>query len=256
VSASMFAFTFHVIAIQRYPFNPFYACRHTFSVFYAGFGLRNDMKRLCQSFPSHTHVYSHVFPCADFHDMMLPRQRAVFLPEGIEKSDGLKENERSGLEIPRNRQMEEEIQCSGAMLPNCKGGERNRQWMVLNVSTSPSDSLPKYLSPTSNLSGNSYFSSGSEKWNDICLRLSSYVTGLLKETKLQSNTNSSLSNGPGTSPTLSLSKLTHSVLHLPLNKNMQCSDWQQRPLSSDQISYAALDAHVLLDIYEAIIHDT
>lgn len=36
-----------------------------------------------------------------------------------------------------------------------------------------------------------------------------------------------------------------------INKDMQCSDWQMRPLSSQQISYAVIDAYVLLEIWNA-----
>lgn len=42
-----------------------------------------------------------------------------------------------------------------------------------------------------------------------------------------------------------------------LNKAMQCSDWQRRPLLQEQISYAALDAHVLLQVWTAkLLEDT
>jgi ribonuclease D len=37
---------------------------------------------------------------------------------------------------------------------------------------------------------------------------------------------------------------------------MQLSDWEQRPLSSQQIEYAALDAHCLVKIMEKISNAT
>jgi hypothetical protein len=51
----------------------------------------------------------------------------------------------------------------------------------------------------------------------------------------------------------SLSKLSNEILGRYLKKNEQCSPWHQRPLSYDQITYAALDAIVLLKIYEKIL---
>ena len=40
-----------------------------------------------------------------------------------------------------------------------------------------------------------------------------------------------------------------------LNKTMQTSDWSRRPLSKQQITYAALDAEVLLDLYDVFTKD-
>ncbi|XP_075992344.1 exonuclease mut-7 homolog [Anticarsia gemmatalis] len=48
----------------------------------------------------------------------------------------------------------------------------------------------------------------------------------------------------------SLSSVVQSCFGLPLEKSEQCSNWELRPLRSTQIVYAALDAHVLLEIYE------
>ena len=50
--------------------------------------------------------------------------------------------------------------------------------------------------------------------------------------------------------TRGLSGLCESVLGLPLNKTDQISDWSRRPLRQSQISYAALDAFVCLEIYK------
>jgi hypothetical protein len=47
-----------------------------------------------------------------------------------------------------------------------------------------------------------------------------------------------------------LSALVAQQLGRPLDKTQQCSDWEQRPLTKQQISYAALDAYCLL-----LLHD-
>lgn len=47
----------------------------------------------------------------------------------------------------------------------------------------------------------------------------------------------------------SLSSLVQACFGLPLEKSEQCSNWELRPLRNTQIQYAALDAHVLLQIY-------
>jgi len=48
---------------------------------------------------------------------------------------------------------------------------------------------------------------------------------------------------------LGLSGLTASVLGRPLQKAEQISDWARRPLRSSQLTYAALDAFVGLEIF-------
>ncbi|KHN25207.1 Putative exonuclease mut-7 like [Glycine soja] len=48
----------------------------------------------------------------------------------------------------------------------------------------------------------------------------------------------------------SLSTICTEVLGFSLSKELQCSDWSYRPLTEEQITYAAMDAHCLLDIFE------
>ncbi|XP_047151109.1 uncharacterized protein LOC124823029 isoform X1 [Vigna umbellata] len=48
----------------------------------------------------------------------------------------------------------------------------------------------------------------------------------------------------------SLSTICAEVLGFSLSKELQCSDWSHRPLTEEQIRYAAMDAHCLLDIFK------
>ncbi|WVY89733.1 hypothetical protein V8G54_035247 [Vigna mungo] len=48
----------------------------------------------------------------------------------------------------------------------------------------------------------------------------------------------------------SLSTICAEVLGFSLSKELQCSDWSRRPLTEEQIRYAAMDAHCLLDIFK------
>ncbi|KAJ9518657.1 hypothetical protein QJQ45_018654, partial [Haematococcus lacustris] len=49
-----------------------------------------------------------------------------------------------------------------------------------------------------------------------------------------------------------LSTLCAALLGKPLDKAMQVSDWEQRPLSAKQIKYAAQDAHVLTRLHREL----
>ncbi|TMW69480.1 hypothetical protein Poli38472_001636 [Pythium oligandrum] len=50
----------------------------------------------------------------------------------------------------------------------------------------------------------------------------------------------------------SLKCLVKDVLGQPLDKREQCSDWEARPLTPDQITYAALDAYCLLLVQDQL----
>lgn len=72
---------------------------------------------------------------------------------------------------------------------------------------------------------------------DLCLLWKSLV-----DSGLHLPTNSDIGGN-------SLSSLVQACFGLPLEKAEQCSNWELRPLRSTQIQYAALDAHVLIQIY-------
>ncbi|KAJ8600901.1 hypothetical protein CTAYLR_010431 [Chrysophaeum taylorii] len=55
-----------------------------------------------------------------------------------------------------------------------------------------------------------------------------------------------------THPRQSLSSLARDTLGLPLDKRLQRSRWGSRPLADEMLTYAALDARVLLEAYRAI----
>ncbi|KAI4337996.1 hypothetical protein L6164_016353 [Bauhinia variegata] len=50
----------------------------------------------------------------------------------------------------------------------------------------------------------------------------------------------------------SLSTICGEVLGFSLSKELQCSDWSHRPLTEEQITYAAMDAHCLLEIFNVL----
>lgn len=51
---------------------------------------------------------------------------------------------------------------------------------------------------------------------------------------------------------IGLDSLCQEILGSRLNKRMQRSDWEERPLSDEQVEYAALDAVVLLEIWHKL----
>eukprot|EP01025_Chloroclados_australasicus_P027326 TRINITY_DN2713_c0_g1_i3.p1 TRINITY_DN2713_c0_g1~~TRINITY_DN2713_c0_g1_i3.p1 ORF type:complete len:462 (+),score=41.77 TRINITY_DN2713_c0_g1_i3:167-1552(+) len=53
-----------------------------------------------------------------------------------------------------------------------------------------------------------------------------------------------------------LSAMVCAVLNDPLDKEMQCSAWEERPLTPEQITYAAKDAAVLLSILDKLVEIT
>lgn len=58
---------------------------------------------------------------------------------------------------------------------------------------------------------------------------------------------------PNPVTTKGLAGVVEGFFGLPLDKRDQISDWDRRPLTENQIVYAALDAFVLLEIYEALM---
>ena len=52
--------------------------------------------------------------------------------------------------------------------------------------------------------------------------------------------------------TPSLRKVCARSLGVHLDKAQQCSDWSRRPLQPVQLLYAAIDAHILLELHEAL----
>ncbi|KAK1399418.1 3'-5' exonuclease domain-containing protein [Heracleum sosnowskyi] len=53
-------------------------------------------------------------------------------------------------------------------------------------------------------------------------------------------------------PSKSLAAICKDVLDVSLSKEQQCSDWSCRPLTEEQIRYAAADAHCLLMIFDVL----
>lgn len=48
----------------------------------------------------------------------------------------------------------------------------------------------------------------------------------------------------------SLATICKELLNVSLSKELQCSDWSNRPLTQEQVSYAAADAYYLLEIFD------
>ncbi|GAA0186428.1 hypothetical protein LIER_33716 [Lithospermum erythrorhizon] len=51
----------------------------------------------------------------------------------------------------------------------------------------------------------------------------------------------------------SLATICKEVLGISLSKELQCSDWSQRPLTVEQLTYAAKDAYCLLEIFSVFV---
>lgn len=51
-----------------------------------------------------------------------------------------------------------------------------------------------------------------------------------------------------------LNRLSFVVFGQTIDKSMQCSNWDVRPLTLQQVLYAALDARVLISLYRSAIH--
>ncbi|KAK9204632.1 hypothetical protein WN943_014896 [Citrus x changshan-huyou] len=49
--------------------------------------------------------------------------------------------------------------------------------------------------------------------------------------------------------TKSLANICKELLDISLSKELQCSDWSNRPLTEEQKNYAAIDAHCLIEIF-------
>ena len=52
---------------------------------------------------------------------------------------------------------------------------------------------------------------------------------------------------------LSLAAVVMCFFDVGVDKSCQCSDWESRPLSPQQITYAALDAHILVRCFECVL---
>jgi hypothetical protein len=57
---------------------------------------------------------------------------------------------------------------------------------------------------------------------------------------------------PKTAPQSSLKRVVHATLGQEIDKTEQCSAWDQRPLTCNQVEYAAIDAHCLLQVWDAL----
>ncbi|KAL4436993.1 hypothetical protein ABPG75_004132 [Micractinium tetrahymenae] len=57
---------------------------------------------------------------------------------------------------------------------------------------------------------------------------------------------------PSSRRRMSLTSLAEAVLGVPMDKSEQCSDWGSRPLTQQQLRYAAADAHALVAMYRRL----
>lgn len=54
-------------------------------------------------------------------------------------------------------------------------------------------------------------------------------------------------------PSYSLAGVVAHLFGIELDKSFQKSNWRRRPLSSAQLQYAAMDAHIVLQVYEELV---
>ena len=59
-------------------------------------------------------------------------------------------------------------------------------------------------------------------------------------------------NAPAKGSLTGLSQITNATLGRNLDKTLQCSPWQRRPLTSDMMMYAAIDAFVLVEMFDRL----
>lgn len=52
---------------------------------------------------------------------------------------------------------------------------------------------------------------------------------------------------------MSLSNCVKEIFGKPLDKRHRISNWERISLTSEQIKYAAMDAHILLDLYDHLV---
>ncbi|ETP33227.1 hypothetical protein F442_18205 [Phytophthora nicotianae P10297] len=74
-------------------------------------------------------------------------------------------------------------------------------------------------------------------------------TGTKQRKWKHKHSKTSESDASAKSSRLGLAAIAESYLGLPLDKRARMSDWERRPLTQAQLHYAALDAHVLVQIY-------
>nr|XP_043632675.1 uncharacterized protein LOC122603894 [Erigeron canadensis] len=77
---------------------------------------------------------------------------------------------------------------------------------------------------------------------------------IIYNTHLQTTTITSRSRSRKRKGQNSLSSICQELLGFSLSKELQCSDWSQRPLTKDQTTYAALDALCLIHIFHVFYH--
>lgn len=88
------------------------------------------------------------------------------------------------------------------------------------------------------------------EWGDAQVEASNAAAPQTKNKKFKKyHKRSKNGQGGGGSKSLGLTDVAERYLGKPLDKRSRMSDWERRPLKQTQIHYAALDAHVLVQIY-------